>query len=171
MISSKSGLSGGARPAKRVYDSPSKGILWGWEVAGYILTKALSAGILGLPLLLNEFGLINLTSQTIWIISLVSLFFLGATGILLIMDLDQPTRFLYVLFRPHWKSWLVKGGYTISVFGGLVTCLGVAHLLGYGEWVNRLTWPILLFSFLLSMLYIEILEEKLLNADFKPISK
>ena len=44
----KSGLSGGARPAKRVYDSPSKGILWGWEVAGYIITKALSAGIIGL---------------------------------------------------------------------------------------------------------------------------
>ena len=69
LISSKGGLSGGGRPAKRVYDSPSKGILWGWEVAGYILTKALSAGILGLPLLLNEFGLINLTSQTIWITS------------------------------------------------------------------------------------------------------
>ena len=151
LISSKSGLSGGARPAKRVYDSPSKGILWGWEVAGYILTKALSAGILGLPLLLNEFGLINLTSQTIWIISLVSLLFLGATGILLIMDLDQPTRFLYVLFRPHWKSWLVKGGYTISFFGGLVTLLGGAHLLGYGEWFNWLTWPILLFSILLSI--------------------
>ena len=151
LISSKGQLSGGARPAKRVYDSPSKGILWGWEVAGYILTKALSAGILGLPLLLNEFGLINLTSQTIWITSLVSLLFLGATGILLIMDLDQPTRFLYVLFRPHWKSWLVKGGYTISVFGGLVTLLGGAHLLGYGEWVNWLTWPILLFSILLSI--------------------
>ena len=151
LFHSKGGLSGGARPAKRVYDSPSKGILWGWEVAGYILTKALSAGILGLPLLLNEFGLINLTSQTIWITSLVSLLFLGATGILLIMDLDQPTRFLYVLFRPHWKSWLVKGGYTISVFGGLVTLLGGAHLLGYGEWVKWLTWPILSFSILLSI--------------------
>ncbi len=150
LISSKSGLSGGSRPTKRVYDSPSKGILWGWEVAGYILTKALSAGIVGLPLLLNEFGLINLTSQTIWIASLLSLFFLGATGILLIMDLDKPTRFIYVLFRPHWKSWLVKGGYTISVFGGLVTVLGGAHLLGYGEWVNWLTWPILIFSILLS---------------------
>ena len=67
------------------------------------------------------------------------------------MDLDQPTRFLYVLFRPHWKSWLVKGGHTISVFGGLVTLLGGAHLLGYGEWVNWLTWPILLFSILLSI--------------------
>ncbi|MBG55689.1 MAG: 4Fe-4S ferredoxin [Deltaproteobacteria bacterium] len=151
LVPGKGGLSGGARPAKRVYDSPSKGILWGWEVAGYILTKALSAGILGLPLLLNEFGLINLTSQIIWITSLLSLIFLGATGILLIMDLDQPTRFLYVLLRPHWKSWLVKGGYTISAFGGLVTLLGGAHFLGYGEWVNWLTWPILMFSILLSI--------------------
>ena len=151
VLSGKSRLSGGAQPAKRVYDSPSKGILWGWEVAGYILTKALSAGVLGLSLTLNQFGLINLSSQAIWVTSLVSLFFLGATGILLIIDLDKPTRFLYVLLRPHWKSWLVKGGYIISVFGGLVTLLGGAHLFGYGEWANWLTWPILLFAILLAI--------------------
>lgn len=151
LISNKGGLSGGARPAKRVYDSPSKGILWGWEVAGYILTKALSAGILGLPLLLNQLELVELSSQTLWITSLASLFFLAATGILLIMDLDQPTRFLYVLLRPHWKSWLVKGGYTITVYGGLVTFLGGGHLLGYGEWVDWLTWPVLAFAVMLAV--------------------
>mgnify|MGYP001205598757 CR=1 FL=1 len=139
------------QPTKRVYDSPSKGILWGWEVAGYVLAKALSAGILALPILLNELGLINLTSQTIWITSLISLLFLGITGILLIMDLDQPKRFLYVLLRPHWNSWLVKGGYTITTFGGLVTLMGGAHLLGYGYWFNWLTWPIILFAVLLSI--------------------
>ena len=103
------GLSGGSRPSRRVYDAPSKGILWGWEVAGYILTKALAAGILGLPLLLNQLGLVSLSSEMLWVTSLVSLIFLGATGVLLIMDLDQPLRFLYVLLRPHWRSWLVIG--------------------------------------------------------------
>ena len=37
------------------------------------------------------------------------------------MDLDRPDRFLNVLLRPQWNSWLVKGGYTITVFGLLVT--------------------------------------------------
>ena len=75
------GLSGGSRPSRRVYDAPSKGILCGWEVAGYILTKALAAGILGMPLLLNQLGLVSLSSEMLWITSLVSLIFLAATGV------------------------------------------------------------------------------------------
>jgi formate-dependent nitrite reductase membrane component NrfD len=53
------------------------------------------------------------------------LFFLMATGALLVKDLDRPDRFLNVLLRPQWKSWLVRGGYTISVFGGLMALLAV----------------------------------------------
>ncbi len=150
-FSPKNRLSGGKRAARRVYDSPSKGILWGWEVAGYIFTKALSAGILGLPLLLNQLELINLSNETLWIISLLSLLFLAATGVLLILDLDQPTRFIYVLLRPHWKSWLVKGGYIITVYGGLVTFLGGAHFLGFGEFVKWLVWPVLAFAVMLAI--------------------
>ena len=30
--------------AKRVYDAPSKGILWGWEVSAYIWTKGIASG-------------------------------------------------------------------------------------------------------------------------------
>ena len=29
---------------RRVYDAPVKGILWGWEVSAYVVTKAVSAG-------------------------------------------------------------------------------------------------------------------------------
>ena len=51
----------------------------------------------------------------------ISLVFLALTGLFLVMDLDRPDRFLNVLLRPQWNSWLVKGGYTITVFGLLVT--------------------------------------------------
>jgi formate-dependent nitrite reductase membrane component NrfD len=37
------------------------------------------------------------------------------------MDLDRPDRFHYVLLRPHWESWLVKGGYSITLFGAMIT--------------------------------------------------
>ena len=33
------------KKARRVYDSPDKGILWGWEVSAYVWTKAISAGV------------------------------------------------------------------------------------------------------------------------------
>ena len=32
------------KSVKRIYDSPSKGVLWGWEVPSYVWTKAISAG-------------------------------------------------------------------------------------------------------------------------------
>ena len=58
----------------------------------------------------------------------ISLTFLALTGLFLVMDLDRPDRFLNVLLRPQWNSWLVKGGYTITIFGLLVTIWGAMIL-------------------------------------------
>lgn len=106
--------------AKRVYDTPDKGILWGWEVSSYVLTKAISAGLF----LVMFLGIIlgnTYSTEFLMTAGVGSLVFLALTGILLIMDLDRPDRFHYVILRPQWNSWLVKGGYSITVFGGLVT--------------------------------------------------
>ncbi len=43
--------------------------------------------------------------------------FLALTGFLLVFDLDRPERFLYVMLRPNWDSWLVKGAYVLSGYG------------------------------------------------------
>ena len=113
-----------AAKARRVYDTPDKGILWGWEVSAYILTKAVSAGVI----LVSFLAMFMLTDQEAlgadikYVIGAIALLFLGATGALLVKDLDQPKRFIYVLLRPQWKSWLTKGGYAITLFGGIVTC-------------------------------------------------
>jgi Fe-S-cluster-containing dehydrogenase component/formate-dependent nitrite reductase membrane component NrfD len=119
------------KTSKRVYDTPDKGILWGWEVSAYVFTKAIAAGAFLVPFLALLFGWAELdTSTQFWAYGL-GLFFLTATGILLIMDLDQPKRFLYVLLRPHWGSWLVKGGYAITAYGGLLSLLGLTLYLGW----------------------------------------
>jgi len=55
---------------------------------------------------------------------------MGITGALLVKDLDRPDRFLYVLLRPQWKSWLVKGAYIITIFGGLVMLKLIDNYLG-----------------------------------------
>ncbi len=114
------------KEARRVYDTPRKGILWGWEVSGYVVTKAIAAGAFIVPSLASIFGWGQVSVSTEWFGIGIALLFLLATGILLVMDLDQPKRFLYVLLRPHWSSWLVKGGYAITVYGGLLTALAVA---------------------------------------------
>lgn len=105
---------------KRVSDQPSKGLLWGKEVTAYVWTKAIASGAFLIPFLSWLYtGGIN--THSLWVGCTVGIIFLTLTGLLLIKDLDQPTRFLYVLLRPHWNSWLVKGGYAITLFGAAMS--------------------------------------------------
>ncbi|HWB53339.1 MAG TPA: NrfD/PsrC family molybdoenzyme membrane anchor subunit, partial [Tepidisphaeraceae bacterium] len=55
---------------------------------------------------------------------------LGATGALLVADLKQPKRFLYVLMRPQWKSWLVRGAYFVTVFGAFLPVVWLLSVFG-----------------------------------------
>jgi ferredoxin len=113
--------------ARRVYDTPSKGVLWGWEVPAYVWTKALATGTFLVMAIWSLFiGELSAASEMKGLI--VSLIFMGLTGGLLVKDLDRPDRFLYVLLRPQWKSWLVRGAYIITVFGGLITLKLVGNI-------------------------------------------
>ncbi len=109
--------------ARRVYDTPDKGILWGWEVSAYVTTKAIAAGAFLIPFMAMLMGYELSDTTKLWSAG-ISLVFLALTGLFLVMDLDRPDRFLNVLLRPQWNSWLVKGGYTITIFGLLVTTWG-----------------------------------------------
>jgi formate-dependent nitrite reductase membrane component NrfD len=63
----------------------------------------------------------------------VSLVFVGATTGLLVYDLEQPLRFLSILRRPQWKSWLTRGAVILVGFStvtGLWWLLEAGALLG-----------------------------------------
>jgi formate-dependent nitrite reductase membrane component NrfD len=64
--------------------------------------------------------------------------FLALTGALLVGDLEQPARFLYIFRFPQWRSWLVRGGLIISAYAALLAAHFAAAILG------RHTWPGLL---------------------------
>ena len=134
---------------RRVYDAPVKGILWGWEVSAYVVTKAIAAGAILVSLMAALFNLSDVSDTTLWWALGLGLVFLGATGALLVKDLDRPDRFLNVLLRPQWKSWLVRGGYTITVFGGLITLLAV---LMFFDWAPGLLPAIYAFTFLAAIM-------------------
>ena len=129
-----------AKKSRRVYDTPDKGILWGWEVSAYVWTKAIAAGVLLVPAVgLLGYDLDMSTSQFL-LISLIGILFLSLTGLLLVLDLDQPKRFLYVLLRPHFSSWLVKGGYTITLFGGILTAMAILAANGNQNFLGYLLY-------------------------------
>ncbi|WP_347921849.1 NrfD/PsrC family molybdoenzyme membrane anchor subunit [Pontimicrobium sp. SW4] len=136
--------------ARRVYDTPDKGILWGWEVSAYVFTKAIAAGAFLIPFLAILLGYEISDTAKLWSAG-ISLVGLALTGLFLVMDLDRPDRFLNVLLRPQWNSWLVKGGYTITIFGLLVTLWGANTWFNLGISEMPLLWVTAIFAVLLAI--------------------
>ncbi len=136
--------------ARRVYDTPDKGILWGWEVSAYVTTKAVAAGAFLIPFLAMIMGYDLSDTTKLWSAG-ISLTFLSLTGLFLVMDLDRPDRFLNVLLRPQWNSWLVKGGYTITIFGLLVTVWGAMTYFEIQTGETVLLWITAFFAVMLAI--------------------
>ena len=133
--------------ARRTYDEPSKGVHWGKEVPAYICTKAIATGAVAIPFLAVGIGS-RVPDAALWAGAIMGLIFMLATGGLLVLDLDRPDRFHYVLLRPQWKSWLTKGAYTIAGFGGLLVLWVVMKLLGGGRVADvALAWPLVALAF------------------------
>lgn len=151
------------KKARRVYDAPNKGTLWGWEVSAYILTKAIAAGAFFLPVLgdylftvppaVKQFG------------AIISFIFLAITGVLLIVDLGRPDRFLNVLFRPQFKSWLSRGAYIITAYGGILTLWLIASFLNW-EFLLKIIEPIGIVLSLLTAIYTAFLFAQAKGRDF-----
>ena len=69
--------------ARRVYDSPSKGVLWGWEVPAYVWTKAIATGTFLMMAVWHYFnGGLDASSEMAGLI--ITLIFMGLTGALLV---------------------------------------------------------------------------------------
>jgi Fe-S-cluster-containing dehydrogenase component/formate-dependent nitrite reductase membrane component NrfD len=148
---------------RRVYDAPGKGVLWGWEVSAYILTKAVAAGAFLIPVTGGFFMEIPETLKQIG--AVVAFIFLAITGVLLIMDLGRPDRFLNVLFRPQWKSWLSRGAYIITAYGGILTLWLAASFLGF-ENILKYVEPFGIVFALLSAVYTAFLFAQAKGRDF-----
>ena len=99
---------------------------WGWKVSAYLWTKSIAAGAFLVPALRSLAGGEALRGGHV----LIALAALALTGALLVVDLRQPARFLWTLTRPQWRSWLVRGAYVITAYGGLLT-LHLLDALGF----------------------------------------
>lgn len=122
------------------YDIPHRAP-WDWRVSAYTFTKSIAAGAYLVPLLLGALGLLPFTSS-LWGLQapLLAMFALIVTGGLLVWDLDHPERFWMVLLKPQWRSWLVRGGFIITGYGGLLAAHYGASVLGRGDMTPLLGW-------------------------------
>ena len=114
--------------ARPVYDAPHAPRPWGGRVSAYLWTKSIAAGVLLVSAIAGSawWG----TTLTVTAPAISLLFVLLTTG-LLVLDLKRPERFLYILFKPNWRSWLVWGAWILLAFGGAATAWLLAGLTGH----------------------------------------
>jgi len=97
-------------------------IPWHWQVPAYLVTKGIGAGLFILiwgSVLLGFVGL-NFAPQAeaMLIAGFVSLLATAVTAALLVLDLERPERFIKIMLRPQWRSWLARGAWLLTAFAG-----------------------------------------------------
>jgi len=138
--------------------------LWGWEVASYLWTKSLASGMALVLIILSWFG--SQRSEAVEIATVACcLVFTGITGLLLVKDLDRPGRFLYVLLRPQWGSWLVRGAYAILAYSLLLGCWLTCIFVASSTIIKLLSLVIVPFA-LLTAVYTAFLFAQARGRDF-----
>ena len=92
---------GAAQSPRRVYDVRPRRPAWGWHVADYTWTKSVAAGAFLAMLAARLISGRDSAEDISTALGIVALAFLALTVVLLMADLKQPQRFLYVLLRPQ----------------------------------------------------------------------
>jgi Fe-S-cluster-containing dehydrogenase component/formate-dependent nitrite reductase membrane component NrfD len=114
------------------YDVPH-GKPWGRDMVLYLFFKAVSTGAMLLAALLWLRGargaLVEVAAPALSVVCV------ALTSIVLIADLERPERFYYILTRPNWRSWLVRGTWFLIAHG---TISGLWLTAGWLGWTNAL---------------------------------
>jgi Fe-S-cluster-containing dehydrogenase component/formate-dependent nitrite reductase membrane component NrfD len=126
---------------RRVYDVRPRAPAWGWEVVAYTWTKSIATGAFMAVAAARLLTGAPLGTELALALGFLALVFLGLTAGLLVADLKQPRRFLSVLLRPQWRSWLVRGAYLLTGFGAVLTFWLIARLAGAETLAAVLLWP------------------------------
>lgn len=123
-------------------------IPWHWPVPAYLVTKSLGAGLFMLLGLGWGLNLVPFDATTAIVGGFLSLLLIGITTGLLVYDLEKPERFLYILLRPQWKSWLARGAVILigfSVIAGLWWLLETLAFFGLFQELSASARPFLLW--------------------------
>ena len=126
------------------YDVPHKKA-WGIDLVLYLLTKGISTGALFIGAVLWFMG--DRSALSGLAAPLVSAIFSGLTALVLVMDLERPERFYYILTRPNWSSWMARGAFLLTAHGAIAGLWLLAWFLDLSSVITvmaALTLPIAL---------------------------
>lgn len=107
-------------------------IPWHWQVPAYLVTKSVGAGAFFVLALVQLLG-VEVPVALRAALGGLGLLALVATTALLVGDLGRPERFLRILTRPQWRSWLTRGAFLLvaaSILGTTLFGLDLAEATG-----------------------------------------
>ena len=120
------------------YDIPH-GKPWGADMVLYLFFKAISTGAMLLAALLWLDGARGLLVEVM--APLVAVATVALTSIVLIVDLERPERFYYILTRSNRRSWLVWGTWFLIAHGSVSALWLLAGWLGWTDVLSLLSLP------------------------------
>jgi Fe-S-cluster-containing dehydrogenase component/formate-dependent nitrite reductase membrane component NrfD len=127
------------------YDIPH-GKPWGIDMVLYLLFKAIATGAMLIAALLWLRGFSGpLVSFAAPVLSLV---FISLTAVVLIIDLERPERFYYILTRSNWRSWMAWGAYFLTAHGALSLGWLIAAWFGAERTIGLLVIPVVIVGLL-----------------------
>lgn len=112
---------------------------WHWPVPAYLVTKGIGGGLFMLMALGSILGWIPEDRTTYVVGGFVSLLMVGITTGLLVYDLERPERFLRIVLRPQWRSWLTRGAFLLIAFSVVLTGWWGAEALAAFGWAEEST--------------------------------
>jgi Fe-S-cluster-containing dehydrogenase component/formate-dependent nitrite reductase membrane component NrfD len=137
--------SGNGVVARTAYTT-SHHMTWKSKVSGYLVTKAIAAGAMLIASLLVVLGHSGEQAAVGVVPPIIAGVFIAITGALLVFDLKQPTRFLYILTKSNTSSWLVRGAWILGAFAGVVALWGLFGIADSGDAFRILALPVSLLA-------------------------
>ena len=110
---------------------------WRFHIVLYLLFKEISGGAFFATLIYWQMGSQDPLFR--WGGPLVAVVGLALTGLLLTLDLEQPSRFYYILTKPNFRSWMVWGTYFITLYGVVLGLWILAEVTGAPA-LQRVLW-------------------------------
>jgi len=119
---------------------------WGADMVLYLFMKAISTGAMLVAALLWLMGtggpLVKYAAPA------VSIVFIALTAVVLIVDLKRPERFLFILTKSNWRSWMVWGAWFLTAHGALSTVWLLFAWIGWNDWLTVMSWPVIVIAVL-----------------------
>jgi Fe-S-cluster-containing dehydrogenase component/formate-dependent nitrite reductase membrane component NrfD len=119
---------------------------WKGKVSAYLVTKAVAAGVMLVAALLVALGHAADRTAVGVVPPVVAGVFTALTGVLLIADLKQPRRFLFILTKSNTRSWLVRGAWILGAFATGLAAWFLAGVADADRLIEFLAVPIALLA-------------------------